>query len=109
MNTAFDLLLDSYMNNHIGIDNCFLSEALANGLQQNIIQLQKDELMTAANFRTYRGGDIVVQVAGGVRGDLKSIVQNPETFEVSTEVAKKAAVASPIGQSGRWWWDAAVR
>jgi len=68
-----------------------------------------DELMTAANFRTYRGGDIVVQVAGGVRGDLKSIVQNPETFEVSAEVAKKAAVANPIGQSGRWWWDAAAR
>lgn len=68
-----------------------------------------DELMTAANFRTYRGGDIVVQVAGGVRGDLKSIVQNPETFEVSAEVAKKAALANPIGQSGRWWWDAAAR
>ena len=68
-----------------------------------------DELMTAANFRTYRGGDIVVQVAGGVRGDLKSIVQNPETFEVSAEVAKKAAAASPVGQSGRWWWDAAAR
>ena len=68
-----------------------------------------DELMTAANFRTYRGGDIVVQIAGGVRGDLKSIIQNPETFEVSAEVAKKAAVASPIGQSGRWWWDAAAR
>ena len=65
--------------------------------------------MTAANFRTYRGGDIVVQVAGGVRGDLKSIVQNPETFEVSAEVAKKAAVANPIGQSGRWWWDAAAQ
>lgn len=68
-----------------------------------------DELMTAASFRTYRGGDIVVQVAGGVRGDLKSVVQNPETFEVSTEVARKAAAASPIGQSGRWWWDAAAR
>ncbi len=67
------------------------------------------ELLTAANFRTYRGGDIVVQVAGGVRGDLKSIVQNPETFEISPEVAKKAATANPIGQSGRWWWDAAAR
>jgi len=67
------------------------------------------ELMTAANFRTYRGGDLVVQVAGGVRGDLKSIVQNPETFEISPEVAKKAATANPIGQSGRWWWDAAAR
>lgn len=67
------------------------------------------ELMTAANFKSYRGGDIVVQVAGGVRGDLKSIVENPESFEVSAEVAKKAAEASPIGQSGRWWWDAAAR
>ena len=65
MNTAFDLLLDSYINNHIGIDNCFLSEALANGLQQNIVQLQKDELMTAAGI----GNEEVKDAKQKMRGD----------------------------------------
>jgi hypothetical protein len=68
-----------------------------------------DQLMTAANCRVYRSGEIVVQVAGGVRGDLRSVVRNPEIFEVSSEVAGKAADANPMGQSGRWWWDASQR
>lgn len=67
------------------------------------------ELMTAASSRVYNGREIVVQVAGGVRGDLRSIVRNPENFEVSAEVVKKAVEANPVGQSGRWWWDAAAR
>ncbi len=68
-----------------------------------------DELMTAATSRVYRGGEIVVQVAGGVRGDFRSIVTNSEKFSVSAEVAEAAVDASPVGQSGRWWWDAAAR
>ncbi|MCA9038542.1 MAG: DUF1598 domain-containing protein, partial [Planctomycetaceae bacterium] len=34
-----------------------------------------DELMTAAACKVYSGGDVVIQVAGGVRGDLTSIVR----------------------------------
>jgi hypothetical protein len=67
------------------------------------------ELMTAASSRVYNGREIVVQVAGGVRGDLRSVVKNPENFEVSADVAKKAIESNPVGQSGRWWWDAAAR
>jgi len=67
------------------------------------------ELMTAASSRTYRGGEIVIQVAGGIRGDLRSVVRNPENFQVSTVVLSTAVNASPVGQTGRWWWDAAAR
>ncbi len=67
------------------------------------------ELMTAAASRVYRGGEIIIQVAGGVRGDLRSVVRNPENFEVSAEVLQDAINANPVGQSGRWWWDAAAR
>lgn len=67
------------------------------------------ELMTAANSRVYRTGEIVVQVAGGVRVDLRGVVQNPENFDVKPEVAQDAAKANPIGQNGQWWWDAAAR
>lgn len=68
-----------------------------------------EELMTAASSRVFRGGEIVIQVAGGIRGDLRSVVRNPENFKVSPEVAAKAVDSSAIGQIGRWWWDAAAR
>jgi SM-20-related protein len=50
MNNQFDVLIDSYLENKIGIDEVFLTEALSNGLQQNILQLQKDEMMVAAGI-----------------------------------------------------------
>ena len=65
MNSHFDLLIDSYLENNIGIDAVFLNEALSNGLQQNILQLQKDELLTAAGI----GNDIVQDTRQKMRGD----------------------------------------
>ena len=50
MNNPFDLLIDSYLDNNIGIDTEFLTEDLSKGLLQNILQLQKDELMVAAGI-----------------------------------------------------------
>lgn len=67
------------------------------------------ELMTAAASRVYKGGTIIVQVAGGVRVDVRDIVSNPQTFHVAEEVASSARDANPIGHSGNWWWDAAAR
>ena len=112
LQNVFDLALVSALvqSQSIGHQAGWHSEVFGvDGTYQPVDVEVPDELMTAANHRTYRGGDIVVQVAGGVRGDLKSIVENPETFEISAEVAKKAANANPIGQSGHWWWDAAAR
>jgi SM-20-related protein len=50
MNNPFDLLIDSYLDNKIGIDPGFMSKSLSEGLQQNILQLQKDQLMTVAGI-----------------------------------------------------------
>lgn len=50
MNQQFDLLIDSYLNDHIGIAPAFLTQKLSAGLQQNIMQLQKDEMMTTAGI-----------------------------------------------------------
>ncbi len=65
MNNPFDLLIDSYLDNNIGIDADFLSERLANGLQQNILRFQQDELMTAAGI----GNDEVKDPTQKMRGD----------------------------------------
>ena len=50
MNKQFDLLIDSYLSNHIGIAPAFITQELSAGLQQNIIQLQEDDLMTPAGI-----------------------------------------------------------
>ncbi|HMK04062.1 MAG TPA: 2OG-Fe(II) oxygenase [Ferruginibacter sp.] len=50
METQFDLLINSYLDNNIGIAPCFLAPALAKGLHQHIVQLQKDGKMLAAGI-----------------------------------------------------------
>jgi len=65
MSNNFDLLIDSYLDNNIGVDTGFLNEALCRGLHQNILQLQKDELMTAAGI----GNNLVKDAHQKMRGD----------------------------------------
>lgn len=50
MNEQFDLLIDSYLSNQVGIAPAFLTKALSAGLKQNIIELQKEKLMAAAGI-----------------------------------------------------------
>ncbi len=65
MNQQFDILIDSYLENKVGIDECFLSDALSKGLQQNIYQLEKDGLMTAAGI----GNETIKDAQQKMRGD----------------------------------------
>ena len=50
MINPFDQLIDTYLDKNIGIDTGFMSPSLSRGLQENILQLQKDDLMTAAGI-----------------------------------------------------------
>jgi SM-20-related protein len=50
MNEQFDLLIDSYLSDQVGIAPLFLTQKLSAGLQKNILQLQRRELMTAAGI-----------------------------------------------------------
>lgn len=65
MNAHYDLLIDGYLENKIGIDTSFLSEALCHGLQQNILALQKDDAMMTAGI----GNDEVKDSNQKLRGD----------------------------------------
>lgn len=65
MYNPFDLMIDSYLDNNIGIDHSFLNEKLCTGLQQNILQLQSDDLMTAAGI----GNEVIKDSAQKMRGD----------------------------------------
>ena len=66
------------------------------------------ELMTAAAHRIYRGRHIVVQVAGGVRCDVGSVVDDASRFSPSPGLTAMSNTATPLGHDvSRWWWDAA--
>ncbi|MGE3315617.1 MAG: DUF1598 domain-containing protein, partial [Planctomycetaceae bacterium] len=67
-----------------------------------------ETVMSVVNHRVFNGKDIVVQVAGGVRGDFISMLRDSSIVK---EVSRLANLASR-GQAGelpegRWWWDAA--
>ena len=65
MNNPFDLLIDSYLDNKIGIDPGFMSKSLSDGLQQNILQLQNDKMMTVAGI----GNEAMKDQHQKMRGD----------------------------------------
>jgi SM-20-related protein len=50
MKTQFDILIDSYLENKVGIDTSFLGLDLSNGLEQNIKDLQHDDSMLPAGI-----------------------------------------------------------
>jgi hypothetical protein len=60
------------------------------------------------SHRVYRGEDIVVQVAGGVRADLMSVVQDERVLKVAARLKNFSEQGRPPKlPEGRWWWDAA--
>ncbi len=50
MPQQFDLLITTYLDSKVGVAPQFLTKALSQGLQQNIHQLQKDNLMANASI-----------------------------------------------------------
>jgi SM-20-related protein len=65
MENKFDLLIDTYLENNIGIDAGFLSKALSEGLHQNIEDLLSDGLMAAAGI----GNETVKDAGQKMRSD----------------------------------------
>lgn len=65
------------------------------------------EVDSVVNHRVYNGKNIVVQAAGGVKGDVMSVVKNKELNTESPRLGNVAqsAKASEL-PAGRWWWDA---
>jgi len=65
MQQQFDLLINSFVENNVGITNNFLSESLSNSLQQNIQQLQQQGQMKYAGI----GNDAIADATQQMRGD----------------------------------------
>jgi len=65
MQQPFDVLINSFVDNNVGIANDFLSESLSNSLQQNIQQLQQQGQMKYAGI----GNDAIADETQQMRGD----------------------------------------
>ena len=65
MQQQFDVLINSFVENNVGITNNFLSESLSNNLQQNIQQLQQQGQMKYAGI----GNDAIADATQQMRGD----------------------------------------
>lgn len=66
------------------------------------------EVDSVVNHRVYRGRDIVVQAAGGVRCDVTSVTKDPKRNKTSESLNAVAdSTHAPELPLGRWWWDAA--
>ena len=48
MKNSFETLIASYIENGIGIADCFISDALANNLKENLLSLNANKLLLAA-------------------------------------------------------------
>jgi hypothetical protein len=63
---------------------------------------------SVSNHRVFNGKNIVVQVAGGVRADLMSVVRDRSKLQEAPRLQDFAAKGKPqVLPAGRWWWDAA--
>jgi len=63
---------------------------------------------SVVNHRVYNGKEVVVQVAGGVRGDLFSVAANRGLRQMNVATSAVSAKAkAPALPTGRWWWDVA--
>jgi SM-20-related protein len=65
MINRFDVLIDSFLENKIGIDVDFLNKRLSDGLHRHILQLQEDGLMAAAGI----GNDTLKDIKQDTRTD----------------------------------------
>lgn len=63
-------------------------------------------IMSVVNHRVYNGKDIVVQVAGGVDGQIRKVLADPHVFREAGELASAQTKGrAPQLPEGRWWWD----
>jgi hypothetical protein len=107
---VFDLALVAALLQHEQIENRVnwdLGVFAVDGGYRPASYAVPKETDTVVNHRVFGGKDVVVQVAGGVRADLLSVLTNPELNQPSPRLAGVAEQSQPQSlPEGRWWWDA---
>ena len=98
------LLADNRIPDRLGWD---LGAFAAGGAYQTAHFQSPKAIMSVVNHRVYNGQDIVVQVAGGVDGQIRNVLNDPHIFRESKQLASAQSKGrAPELPEGRWWWDA---
>ena len=104
LQNVFDLALVAALIRHEGVDNAvgFDRGVFAiDGAYQPAKYEPTPEVMSVVNHKVYNGKDIVVQVAGGVRGNVMKVVRDTSKQKTVAGLNKSATKTT----SNRWWWD----
>lgn len=64
------------------------------------------QVMSVVNHRKYKNGEIVIQVAGGVRGNVLDIVKDDSKRVAGTRATTSQARPASKIPANRWWWNA---
>ena len=98
------LLSDNRVPDRVGWD---LGVFAAGGAYQPATFQPPKTIQSVVNHRVYNGKDIVVQVAGGVDGRMRNVLQDRNVFrEAGALASEKSKGRAPQLPEGRWWWDA---
>ena len=111
LQNIFDLSLAAALIRHEGLDGRIgwdLGIFAPQGLYHPAQYEPPKTVMSVAAYRKYKGGKIVVQVAGGVRADLMSVLKNKTVYRQDARVGTVADRAGRLPKN-RWWWDAATK
>ena len=110
LQNIFDLALVAALIHHEHLDQkcqwektCFAQQGLYHPQPYQVPQTA----MSVVNHRVYRGGHIVAQVAGGVRGDVMAMIKDHQIYQETPRLKSLAPRGvAPELPEGRWWWDA---
>ena len=97
------LLADNRVPDRLGWD---LGAFAPGGGYQTAHYQSPKSIMSVVNHRVYNGKDIVVQVAGGVDGQIRKVLSDPHVFREATLTGVQSKGRAPALPEGRWWWDA---
>ena len=96
LQNVFDLSLVAALLNHERVEGRFQWNAgvFAKGKEYQPKKFSEVQTVpSAVNYRIYKGGNIVVQAAGGVKGDLNSVIANPKVFKHGPRLGNMSKVA----------------
>jgi hypothetical protein len=98
------LLSDNRVPDRIGWD---LGAFAVGGAYRPATYQPPKAIESVVNHRVYNGKDIVVQVAGGVDGRIRNVLDDRNVVrEAPALAAEKIRGRAPQLPEGRWWWDA---
>ena len=104
LQNVFDLALVAALVRHESLDAGWDRGVFATHGEYRTEELvPTTEINTVVNHRVYNGKDVVVQVAGGVRGDVMPVVTNPQQRR---ESANLQSLNAEVSAENGWWWDA---